>query len=114
MPSQQSSFSGTRTAFTCHAPMAAIDAWSDGPSKMPQPCAQAYSVPERSTPSSRSGRPAAFTSWFPTTLTETLLAAAGGLETTAATRPAAATTTATNGAARRRFTSSDRRTISGT
>src|SRR5205823_1372264 len=46
MPSQQSSLSGTRTLFTCHAAMAAIDAASLGPSKMPWPWTQAYSVPE--------------------------------------------------------------------
>src|SRR6059036_2900850 len=41
MPSQQVSLSGTRTAFARHAAIAATDAESEGPSKKPQPCAQA-------------------------------------------------------------------------
>src|SRR2546427_7035233 len=36
---------------------------------MPHPCAQAYSVPERFTPRSRTARPAESTSWFPCTRT---------------------------------------------
>jgi len=36
---------------------------------MPQPCAQAYSVPERFTPRSRMGRPAESTSRVPCTCT---------------------------------------------
>src|SRR5437773_7349840 len=47
MPSQQVSLSGTRTAFARQDAIAATDAESDGPSKMPHPCAQAYSAPER-------------------------------------------------------------------
>src|SRR5512142_1341912 len=48
--SQQSSFSGTRTALMFHFCMAATAAESTCPSKMPQPCTQAYSVPEWFTP----------------------------------------------------------------
>src|SRR5216683_2319999 len=55
MASQQSSFKGTRTAFAVHDAMAATDASSDGPSKKPKPWMHAYSVPERLTPSSRTG-----------------------------------------------------------
>src|SRR3977135_3438701 len=51
MPSQQSSFRGTRTVFTpCQDAMEATEASSEGPSKMPKFCTQAYSVPERLTP----------------------------------------------------------------
>ena len=65
MPSQQVSFNGTRTTFAFQEAIACTDAESDGPSKMPQPCAQAYSVPERLTPRKRTGRPAESTSAFP-------------------------------------------------
>src|SRR5919198_3724714 len=50
MPSQQSSFIGMRTALMRHAFIALIDALSTTPSKTPQPCWQAYSVPEWFTP----------------------------------------------------------------
>jgi hypothetical protein len=60
--SQHVSLSGTRTAFAFHDAIAATDAESDGPSKKPHPCAQAYSVPERFTPLSRTTRPAVSTS----------------------------------------------------
>src|SRR5439155_24610721 len=40
---------------------------SEGPSKNPHPCAQAYSAPERFTPRSRTGRAVASTSWLPCT-----------------------------------------------
>src|SRR3984893_343093 len=67
MLSQQSSLSGTRTALMCQLAIAATEAASFGPSKMPQPWMQAYSVPERSTPSKRIGGPAPFNSRFPDT-----------------------------------------------
>src|SRR4029077_1276350 len=70
MPSQQSSFRGTRTAFTpCQDAMAATEASSDGPSKMPWPWTQAYSVPERLTPWSWIVEPAPLTRWLPETCT---------------------------------------------
>src|SRR5438552_2401066 len=67
MPSQQSSFSGTRTAFTPQEAMAATDPSSVGPSKTPQPCAQAYSEPDRFTPATRNADPEASTSLLPAT-----------------------------------------------
>src|SRR5471030_1010928 len=39
-----------RTILICQAAIAATDVASLGPSKIPQPCAQAYSVPDRFTP----------------------------------------------------------------
>src|SRR5512146_2033167 len=48
--SQQASFSGTRTALLSHFCMAATATESTWPSKIPQPCTQAYSVPEWFTP----------------------------------------------------------------
>jgi len=47
--------------------MARTEAALDGPSKMPQPWMQAYSVPERSTPRRVTRRPWASTRWAPTT-----------------------------------------------
>src|SRR5205085_10807680 len=58
---------GTRTAFTFHVVMAATLAWPDGPSKIPHPCAHAYSVPERFTPSNTTGEPTASTIRVPAT-----------------------------------------------
>ena len=52
---------------TPQAFIAVIDAWSLGPSKIPQPCTHAYSVPDRSTPCSTTGVPEALTSWLPDT-----------------------------------------------
>src|SRR6476469_1036367 len=49
-PSQQLSFSGTRTALACQRAIARTEAAVAGPSKMPWPWTQAYSVPERLTP----------------------------------------------------------------
>ena len=69
MSSQQSSFRGTRTASTCHDAMADTEDGSDGPSKIPQPWAHAYSAPERSTPNNRIGEPEAFTRRLPLTCT---------------------------------------------
>src|SRR5256885_11390726 len=69
IPSQDVSFRGTRTTFAFQDAIACTDAESDGPSKMPQPCAQAYSAPERFTPRSRTGRPAESTSRVPCTCT---------------------------------------------
>src|SRR2546430_16711974 len=69
MLSQHVSFRGTRTTLAFQDAIACTDAESDGPSNMPQPCAQAYSVPERFTPRSRMGRPAESTSLAPCTCT---------------------------------------------
>src|SRR3954468_23482948 len=66
-PSQQCSFSGTRIAFVRQLFMAAIEAWSDGPSKMPLSCEHRYSVPMRSTPCSTTVCADAFTSLLPCT-----------------------------------------------
>ena len=67
MPSQQSSFSGIRTALTCHDAMALIEAALLGPSKTPQPWTHAYSEPERLTPWKRTRRPFASRRRLPTT-----------------------------------------------
>src|SRR5436305_3967617 len=67
MPSQQSSFSGTRTKLTCQAAIARTDATLEGPSKMPHPWMQAYSGPERSTPRRITVRPRASRRCAPTT-----------------------------------------------
>src|SRR3989442_16038644 len=69
MLNQHVSLSGTRTTLAPQDRIACTDAESDGPSNMPHPCAQAYSVPERFTPRSRTARPAESTSWFPCTRT---------------------------------------------
>src|SRR4051794_41727222 len=50
VPSQHSSLSGTRTARIFQVRIAAIDAWSIGPSQKPLPWMQANSPPERFTP----------------------------------------------------------------
>src|SRR5947207_4686763 len=67
MPSQQSSFTGMRTAFAPQALIAEVEAASVAPSNSPQPCAHAYSLPERLTPATRSGAPQLVTSWLPDT-----------------------------------------------
>src|SRR5260370_35005899 len=69
MLTQHVSLSGTRTTLAPQDRIACRDAESDGPSNMPHPCAQAYSVPERFTPRSRRACPAESTSWFPCTRT---------------------------------------------
>src|SRR5262249_21312264 len=69
MSSQQSSFRGRRTAFTCQLAIAAIDRASTGPSKMPQPWIHAYSAPERLTPRRRIAFPCASTIRLPATCT---------------------------------------------
>src|SRR5882757_3488136 len=56
-----------RTAFTPQELIAAIEASSTGPSNKPQPCAHAYSLPDRLTPATRSGAPQLVTSWLPDT-----------------------------------------------
>ena len=53
VPSQHSSFRGTRTARTFQDRMAVTEAWSIGPFHMPLPWMQANSPPDRLTPSSR-------------------------------------------------------------
>src|SRR3989442_9024795 len=67
MLSQQSSFSGMRTAFTRQVLIASTEATSFEPSEKPQPWTQAYSVPERLTPCSRTACPRELTSWLPWT-----------------------------------------------
>src|SRR5260370_12401276 len=69
MLKQHVSLSGTRTTLAPQDRIACTDAESDGPSNMPHPCAQAYSVPERFTPRSPTASPAEPTSWFPRTRT---------------------------------------------
>src|SRR2546423_6042087 len=76
MLSQQSSLRGIRTALMCHAAIAATEAASFGPSKMPHPWMQAYSVPERLTPSKRIAVPSPLTRWLPATPIENGVAAA--------------------------------------
>jgi len=49
--------------------MLAMEAESEGPSKIPHPSAQAYWVPERLAPNSRTVDPAPLTRWLPDTLT---------------------------------------------
>src|SRR5260221_8373490 len=66
IPSQQSSLKGTRTALTPRAGMAAVEVWSLGPSKKPQPCWHAYSAPLRLTPRNTTTLPLS-TRWLPTT-----------------------------------------------
>src|SRR5437879_1190531 len=78
MPSQHVSFRGTRTTFAFQEAIACTDAESDGPSKIPQPCAQAYSVPERLTPRNRTGCPRESTSRVPCTRTVGAPAGGGG------------------------------------
>src|SRR3954449_5330547 len=53
MPSQQSSLMGRRTVLMPQEAIAATEAASVGPEKIPQPWMQAYSVPERLTPRRR-------------------------------------------------------------
>src|SRR6266567_2257796 len=55
------------TALTPQDFIAEIDAWSLGPSKIPLPCTQAYSVPDRSTPCSTTCAPVKLSSLFPDT-----------------------------------------------
>ena len=66
-PSRQSSFSGTRTMFAFHEAIAATEASSTGPSKMPLPCTHANSAPERFTPCGTKTMPVPSTSWLPET-----------------------------------------------
>ena len=67
MPSQQSSFSGTRTLFAPQLLMGASEAASVGPWKIPHPWMHAYSAPERATPWRTTGVPTLSTSRFPCT-----------------------------------------------
>src|SRR6478736_4269324 len=85
MPSQQCSLRLTLTAVMCQAVIAATDAASDGPSKTPVPSTQAYCVPVRFTPSSRTGRPVPSTSRLPETRTDS--AGAGPGEVTGGVAP---------------------------
>src|SRR5205823_12539993 len=78
IPSQQVSLSGRRTTLVRQDTIALTEGESDGPSKMPHPCAQAYSAPERFTPPSRTGRPAESTSSFPCTCTAGARVGPGG------------------------------------
>src|ERR1700716_1355943 len=82
MPSQQSSFRGTRTVFTpCQEAMAATEASSEGPSKMPRPCTHWYSGPERLTPWSWIVEPEPLTRWLPETWIARTPGGFGGGET---------------------------------
>src|SRR5205823_14348680 len=95
MPSQQSSFNGTRTAFDDQAAMAATEASSLAPSKKPRPCQQAYSEPLRLTPCSTTVRPLS-TRWLPETLRLLTVATArplSGAGPTTAASPSPATVT---------------------
>src|SRR5437764_11776991 len=65
--------------------MAATDASSTGPSKKPHPWMQAYSAPERFTPSSRIGCPCESTSALPATCTAGAAARAGAAKSVART-----------------------------
>src|SRR3954451_6277058 len=67
VPSQHSSFSGTRTERTFQARIAVIEAWSIGPFQKPLSWMQANSPPERLTPSSRTLAPPEVTSLLPDT-----------------------------------------------
>src|ERR1035437_9367873 len=79
MPSQQSSFRPSRTALTPdQEAIAATDAASDGPSKMPPFWTHMYSVPERLTPWRVTTLPSEFTRWFPATWIGSSAAAAVG------------------------------------
>src|SRR5947208_374281 len=64
MSSQQSSFSGIRTALIFQVFIAWTEAASFGPSDMPHPWTQAYSVPMRFTPCSATFWPSELTSLF--------------------------------------------------
>src|SRR5262249_6676960 len=66
-PSQQSSFSGTRTAVTFQLAMARTEVVVTGPSKMPYPCTHWNSAPDRFTPCGTTVLPAASTSLLPAT-----------------------------------------------
>src|SRR5205823_2261199 len=66
-PSQQASFSGSRTVLIRQAFIAAIASRSVGPTHIAQPCAHAYSKLERLTPSRRTVPPLPSTSRLPTT-----------------------------------------------
>src|SRR2546430_15752730 len=77
MLSQQSSFIGMRTALMCQAAIAATEVASLGPSKMPQPWMQAYSVPDRLTPTNRMAWPLPLTRWLPDTPIESGAVAGG-------------------------------------
>jgi len=72
--------------------MAAIDAASEGPSKTAQLAMQAYSEPERLTPSNRTVRPPPSTKWLPTMRTDSPAACAvtGGPVNTARATPTSA------------------------
>src|SRR5215470_3887705 len=82
LASQQSSFSGTRTAFTPpQLAIAAVAVSSTGPSKtanaaLPPWGMQEYSPPERFTPHSVTVWPALLTRWLPETLRPVMAGAA--------------------------------------
>src|SRR5437667_6695345 len=82
MPSQQSSFKGTRTVFTpCQDAMAATEGSSEGPSKMSRPWTHWYSGPERLTPWSWMVDPAPLTRRLPATWTARVPGGGGGAGT---------------------------------
>src|ERR1700736_1587401 len=70
MFSQQSSLRGMRTTLVCQAEIAAPEAASLGPPKMPQPWMQAYSVPAKFTPRRTTLWPLPSTSRLPDTASD--------------------------------------------
>src|SRR5215472_18311711 len=113
LASQQSSFSGTRTAFTpAQLATAAVAVLSTGPSKKPPapkpPCGMhSYSLPERFTPHSVTVWPALLTRWLPDTCRPVIAGAAltliGARDTHAAPAPTSATSGRTTSQVRARF-----------
>src|SRR5437667_6905280 len=67
MPRMQSSLRPTWTMFECQEAIAVIEAASLGPSKMPHPWMQAYSLPARLTPCRWTTWLPASRSWLPDT-----------------------------------------------
>src|SRR5580700_4309159 len=88
MPSQQSSFSGTRTASASQPAMASAEAAVIGTDEYVQPSSQAYSVPGTFTPRRRIAFPAPLTKWLPSTATDSAGPAAAGPAATTTARPA--------------------------
>src|SRR5690348_13365313 len=87
-----------RTVLTYHERTSCTEAASLGPSKMPQPPTQAYSVPERLTPSNLTAFPRPSTRVFPDTLiappsAAAMLAPAGRKQVNTAKHMAIATRT---------------------
>src|SRR5215211_7220473 len=77
MPSQQCSVSGRRTALIPQSAMARVARLPVGPAKNPWPPTQAYSPPERLTPSRRTGSPEPSTSRLSSTHRQERVGATG-------------------------------------